>query len=462
MNIIAGGTGKTPVPINFAILDADGTILWTNKAWHEFGEENNIQVRPDTVGLNYLDVTKNAETPAARTVASGLEDLLMGEQDLVEVEYPCHSPSENRWFLMRAAPFSIDETRYVAVAHLDITERVEAERDVERFQRAIETAGHAIFLTDATGEITYVNPAFEEITGYGREEAVGETPQLLKSNEMDKEFYSDLWATVTSGDTWEGTLINRRKSGALYYAHQTITPITDENGTISEFVAIQTDITELREVQKQTEKLNNVLRHDLRNQLNTIQGYADLIGGGEGDAKTHTATISETVTKLLSTAEKGRKISMFLSTTRVPEPENIAEKARAAVATVKAEYPTVPVSIDAPEEAVGLSAGQVQTAIRELIENGIVHNNSDTPRVEITVDVVPEWIEVQVADNGGGVPDIESAPLESDKVSQLYHDSGFGLNLVYWIVRRSGGQLSFSTDETEESVVTIRLPRPAL
>lgn len=113
-----------------------------------------------------------------------------------------------------------------------------------RFKRAVEAAGHAIFITDRSGTIGYVNPAFEDVTGYAPEEAIGADPSLLKSGEMSQEYYADLWNTITSGEVWSDPIVNQRKSGEHYHASETIAPITAENGSLEGFVAIQTDITE--------------------------------------------------------------------------------------------------------------------------------------------------------------------------------------------------------------------------
>ncbi|WP_263020539.1 PAS domain-containing sensor histidine kinase [Natronobiforma cellulositropha] len=119
------------LPINVAILDGDGTILYTNRAWQEFGKANAIESRPDTVGANYLTITERAETETAQTAATGLAEILAGGRDLFEFEYPCHSPDTYRWFLMRAAAFAHGGHRYVAVAHFDITDRYTYQRRLE-------------------------------------------------------------------------------------------------------------------------------------------------------------------------------------------------------------------------------------------------------------------------------------------------------------------------------------------
>lgn len=453
------GHAADTLPVNFALLDDEGTIRWTNAAWQTFAAENDLAVRPDSLGVNYLDVTACADDESARAIATKLRTLIDGEADVVEVEYPCHVPENQRWFLMRAAPFTLDGERYVTVAHFDITERVASENTLQRFQRAIETAGHAILLTDADGTITYVNPAFEALTGYTSAEAVGANPRLLKSGEMDPSFYEALWETITAGEVWEETIINRRKSGALYWAHQTIAPVLDETGTPVEYVAVQMDLTELREAQSHARKLGNVLRHNLRNQLNVIQGYADLIEMQEGDPAAHAAVISQTVSELLATAQKGQQLSTFLASETTPVPENVAALVRDVCDSLAGAHPTATVSVTAPESATALAVAKLESAIRELVENAIIHGSDESPVVDVTVNVTDDWVEVAVENPGAGVPAMEYEPLTTGASSQLFHDTGFGLNLAYWIVRRSGGHIDFADSEGDAAVVTVRLPR---
>jgi PAS domain S-box-containing protein len=127
---------------------------------------------------------------------------------------------------------------------IDITERNERERELRQFKEAIEATSHSVYITDADGTIEYVNPAFETTTGYTAEEAIGRTPRILKSGEHDERFYEELWETILAGDTWEGELVNATKGGNRYVINQTITPVTDETGEITNFVAVNGDITE--------------------------------------------------------------------------------------------------------------------------------------------------------------------------------------------------------------------------
>jgi diguanylate cyclase len=109
--------------------------------------------------------------------------------------------------------------------------------------RALEAAANAVFIADHGGRIVWVNDAFCRLSGYGRDEAVGRTPGLLKSGRHSPDFYRELWETILAGRAWQGELVERRRDGSLWTASQVITPLLDETGAVTHFVAIQHDVT---------------------------------------------------------------------------------------------------------------------------------------------------------------------------------------------------------------------------
>jgi len=137
-------------------------------------------------------------------------------------------------------------TGYAKVTR-DMTERRERERRLRTFRKAVDAAGHSIYYTDTDGTIEYVNPAFEETTGYSAEEAIGQTPRLLKSGAHDQSFYEELWNTILKGDTWRGEIVNTTKDGDRYIVEQTIAPVEDESGKIAHLAAVNADITERKD-----------------------------------------------------------------------------------------------------------------------------------------------------------------------------------------------------------------------
>jgi PAS domain S-box-containing protein len=134
-------------------------------------------------------------------------------------------------------------TRLVGI-HQDITERKQAEEELLTQHSALESAANAIVITSSKGIIQWVNPAFTRLTGYTREEAVGQNPRVLKSGVHDREFFRNMWETVLAGSVWQGALTNKRKDGVLYQEEMTITPVRSKDGKITHFVAVKQDITE--------------------------------------------------------------------------------------------------------------------------------------------------------------------------------------------------------------------------
>ena len=116
----------------------------------------------------------------------------------------------------------------------------------QQLARAVEQTGDGILITDKRGIIEYVNPAFEKITGYSAAEVLGRKPGIMKSGEHDAGFYRDLWARLKSGQTFQGTIINRKKSGDLFWSDQTISPVKDQAGQTTHFVSVLKDVTARR------------------------------------------------------------------------------------------------------------------------------------------------------------------------------------------------------------------------
>ena len=140
-----------------------------------------------------------------------------------------------------------DETGKVSgifAAARDITERKQAERQLVVLNAALEAAANGIIVVDKKGDILWANPAFSQMTGYSKESIIGKNPRFLKSGEQDRKFYRNLWDTILAGTVWRGEIINRRKDSSIYHEEQTITPIFDKNGDITNFISIRQDITE--------------------------------------------------------------------------------------------------------------------------------------------------------------------------------------------------------------------------
>ena len=192
------------------------------------------------------------------------------------------------WLEHSSVPIYNPEGQFIAVQGVarDITERKREEETLRLQSAALDAAANGIFITDRKGLIQWANPALAELTGYSQEELIGANPRLLKSGQQDDAFYRKLWDTILAGNTWQGEVVNRRKDGTPYTERQTITPVTEERGEITHFIAIQEDITEEKKLEEQLIQSQKVelmgevaggIAHDFNNVLATISGGVQMI-----------------------------------------------------------------------------------------------------------------------------------------------------------------------------------------
>jgi diguanylate cyclase (GGDEF)-like protein/PAS domain S-box-containing protein len=145
--------------------------------------------------------------------------------------------------------------RYVNIYGRDITERRRAEKELRLAAEVFDTAGEGIFVTDPDGTILDVNTAYCEITGYQREEVIGQNPRMMKSNRHDRSFYTSMWGSIRNQGFWQGEVWDRRKSGEIYPKWLTINTVHGDSGGISHYVASFSDITEVKAKQERIEYL---------------------------------------------------------------------------------------------------------------------------------------------------------------------------------------------------------------
>jgi len=144
----------------------------------------------------------------------------------------------------------------IVINSRDVTERERAEEQIRKLSRAVAQSPSTVVITNADGDIEYINPNFTKVTGYLPEEVIGRNPRILKSGVHPPEFYRELWQTITAGGEWKGELCNRKKNGELYYESTTISAVRDTGGRITHFLAIKNDVT----AHKQDQAANQLLR----------------------------------------------------------------------------------------------------------------------------------------------------------------------------------------------------------
>lgn len=190
-----------------------------------------------------------------------------------------------------SSPVEIEGKEYLHSIVQDITRSKLAEKQLKLLARAIDQNPVTIMITNTDGDINYVNPKFTEVTGYSSEEVLGKNPRVLQSGEHNQEFYKDLWDTILSGNDWHGEFHDKKKNGEDYWESAVISPVFDENGEISSFVAVKEDITEKKKIiqdlivakekAQESDRLKSAflatMSHELRTPLNAVIGFSSLI-----------------------------------------------------------------------------------------------------------------------------------------------------------------------------------------
>ncbi len=162
-------------------------------------------------------------------------------------------------------------TRFADQAALALIEAGQHER-IELQRAALEAAANAVLITDREGRIEWVNPAFTELTGWQRDEVIGKTPRILKSDRQAPYYYEKLWETIVAGNVWRGELHNSRKDGSVYVEEQTITPVRSADGEIGHFISIKQDVTIRRQNE---EKIRHLALHDPLTDLSNRHAFEE-------------------------------------------------------------------------------------------------------------------------------------------------------------------------------------------
>ncbi|MCF6282391.1 MAG: transporter substrate-binding domain-containing protein [Candidatus Polarisedimenticolaceae bacterium] len=190
-----------------------------------------------------------------------------------------------------AVPLTEHGKQGVIAVFQDISERKKSEQELRKLHMAVEQSPVNIIITDKKGNIEYVNPKFEQVTGYTKDDVIGKNPSILKSGFTLKETYSDLWKTITRGEIWSGELRNRKKNGDAFWEFASICPIKNDADEITHFIAVKEDISLLKlrenELRTATEAADNAnqakgeflanMSHEIRTPMNAIIGMGHLL-----------------------------------------------------------------------------------------------------------------------------------------------------------------------------------------
>jgi len=456
---------KAPVGITISDPDRqDNPMIYVNEGF----EALTGYAESEALGRNCRFL--QGEATRAEPVAKMREAV---EKDVpVSVELQNYRKDGSRfWNRVSIAPVRDDAgtVKHYVGFQQNVSERKEREIDLQLFKKAVENAGHVVFITDREGTIEYVNPKFESRTGYTRAEAIGQTPRLINSDKQDEEFYDRMWQTILSGEQWNANLINQRKSGELYHVDQTISPIVNRDGAITHFVAIESDVTNRRLRKQQLDVLNRVLRHNLKNGMNVIQGRAELLRESldDADSQVHVQAIERRANALESLSDKAGTVrSLFERDVSAETATDVTALVSDAVTAFSETHPTASFNLDV-DDADPLYAhvdSRLKLAVEELLDNAVVHNDQSTPDITVSVELsgdtrTTEWIEIKIVDNGPGIPDQELETIKHGEETPLRHGTGLGLWIVYWTVSLYGGEVTFVDNSPRGNSVVLSLPR---
>ncbi len=384
--------------------------------------------------------------------------------------------------------FEFDGREYSFAFARDITERKQAEAEHIRLVTAIEQSAEGVVITSTTGDIEYVNPAFSRITGYTREEILGQNPRVLKSGKQEPAFYQQLWATILNGQSWHGELINRRRDGSLYTEEMSIAPVRNPGGEITHFIATKLDVTARKQLEQQflqAQKMEAVGRlaggvaHDFNNLLTIINGFAQTLTERISPEDPRRGHLKEILMAGERAASLTRQLLAF-SRRQVMEPRVLDLSSVLAeiekmlrhligedvelVTTLRPGLGRVKVDPGQIEQVIMNLAVNARDAMPEggkfLIETSNVEVDEDYTRSHPNM-IPGKYVMMAVSDTGSGMNlDTQAHIFEPFfTTKEEGRGTGLGLATVYGIVKQSGGFIWVYSEPERGSTFKIYFPQ---
>ena len=343
-------------------------------------------------------------------------------------------------------------------------------------------------VTDLRGVIEYVNPAFEQLTGFNRAEACGRTPGILKSGEQSVETYQEMWTTILSGNVFRGILVNRKKSGDLYYVEQSICPVRDTDGHITHFISNGRDLTDRLRLEAQllqAQKMDAIGRlaggiaHDFNNLLTIITSYSELALDNVPQGSPLETKIQEILLAARRAAELTRQLLAF--SRKQTQALRVVELNQVVGGIAKTLPRLIGEDIDfsfSPGPGVGcvrVDPMQIEQVLMNLaanardamlqgghllIETSCIQLDEHYVQARSAVIPVGRYALITVSDNGAGIPHKDLPhifePFYTTKPSGK--GTGLGLATVYGIVKQNNGFIWVYSEPDAGTVFKIYLP----
>ena len=376
----------------------------------------------------------------------------------------------------------------ISLISRDISDLKQAEEARTLLALAVENIAESVMITETDGAILYVNPAFEYITGYCREEVFGQNPRLLKSGKQNLEFYQAMWATLTQGRAWTGVLVNKRKDGTLYEAEAVISPVRDEAGRVINYVGVERDVTHERHLEdqlRQSQKMEAIgqlaggVAHDFNNLLTIITGYGQLLLEDlepDDPRRLKMREINKAAARAVSLTRQllafGRRQVLASEVLDLNDVLTNLEKMLHRLIREDIELVIV------QGEALGrvrADRGQIEQVIMNLVLNArdamlqggkltleTSNVNLDEAYAASHPEVTPGlYVMLAVGDNGCGIsPEVQTRIFEPFfTTKERDKGTGLGLSTVYGIVRQSEGCVCVESAPEQGATFKIYLPR---
>jgi len=363
-----------------------------------------------------------------------------------------------------------------------------AEESLRKLSRAVEQSADMIFVTDRSGIIEYVNPAFENLTGYTREEVEGKTPRMLKSGEQATDVYQELWKTILAGNVYRGILVNRKKNGDLYYVEESISPVRDAEGRITHFISNGRDLTERLHLEaelRQAQKMDAIghlaggVAHDFNNLLTIITSYSELALDCVERGSSLENKIHEILLAARRAAELTRQLLAFSrkqpQALRVVDLNQVVERIARTLPRLIGEDIECTFTPGKKMGQVRLDPVQIEQILMNLAANARDampqggHFHIETSNVVLDEDyvqrknaVIPlgRYALITVSDDGAGIPP-EHLPHIFEPfytTKPLGEGTGLGLATVYGIVKQNRGYIWAYSEPKMGAVFRIYLP----
>ncbi|MFO8115279.1 MAG: histidine kinase N-terminal 7TM domain-containing protein [Halorubrum sp.] len=335
----------------------------------------------------------------------------------------------------------------------DVTEQETLER---RYRSLIEKSPNVIAVCGADGLVRYVSPSIERLLGHAPAGIEGRPVVDLvhPDDRLDSQRAFEL-----AFETDETQSVDHRIAHVDGNWRRFETTVERLFDGAEEVVITATDVTESRRYEQRLQVLNRVLRHDLKNDTNVIGGYAGLLRDHVDETgDEYLDTIDRKVGTLTHLSDQAREIDVALHSDADQATIDLSELVERLCASLDSSFPHATVTVSTPALAVVSADELLESAVRNVLENAVVHNDRERPVVEVTVTADDDGYRIEVADDGPGIPPVERTVFTEARETALEHASGLGLWLVHWIVTESGGEVDIDTREQRGTVVAMWLP----